>query len=64
MINDKTGYIRLNRFSRNSSGEMRQALRSLDNQGVERIILDLRGNPGGLMDAAVQILDMLVEKRS
>jgi carboxyl-terminal processing protease len=62
MINDKTGYIRLNRFSRNSSGEMRQALRSLDNQGVERIILDLRGNPGGLMDAAVQILDMLVEK--
>ena len=62
MINDKTGYIRLNRFSRNSSGEMRQALRSLDNQGVERIILDLRGNPGGLMDAAVQILDMLVKK--
>ena len=62
MINDDTGYIRLNRFSRNSSVEMRQVLRSLENQETEKIILDLRGNPGGLMDAAVQILDMLVEE--
>ncbi|HHZ99577.1 MAG TPA: S41 family peptidase [Candidatus Marinimicrobia bacterium] len=62
MINDDTGYIRLNRFSRNSSVEMRQVLRSLENQEAEKIILDLRGNPGGLMDAAVQILDMLVEE--
>ena len=40
MINDDTGYIRLNRFSRNSSVEMRQVLRSLENQEAEKIILD------------------------
>lgn len=62
LIDDKTGYVRLTRFSRNSSSEMRQALRSLVNQDVERIVLDLRGNPGGLMDAAVNILDMVVDE--
>ena len=62
MINNKTGYVRLGRFSRNSSGEMRKALRSLANQEAESIILDLRGNPGGLMDAAVKIVDMFVEQ--
>ncbi len=62
MINNNTGYVRLGRFSRNSSGEMRKALRSLANQEAENIILDLRGNPGGLMDAAVKIVDMFVEK--
>ncbi|MBF89219.1 MAG: hypothetical protein CMG75_06050 [Candidatus Marinimicrobia bacterium] len=61
MIDRITGYLRLNRFSRNSSAEMREALMSLDNQGAERIILDLRGNPGGLMDAAVSIVDMFVK---
>lgn len=62
MINNSTGYVRLGRFSRNSSGEMRQALRSLANQEADNIILDLRGNPGGLMDAAVKIVDMFVER--
>ena len=61
MVNRNTGYIRLNRFSRNSSSEIRQVLMSLEDQGSERIILDLRGNPGGLMDAAVSIVDMFIE---
>ena len=61
MVNRNTGYIRLNRFSRNSSSEIRQVLMSLEDQGAERIILDLRGNPGGLMDAAVSIVDMFIE---
>ena len=34
---------------------------SLEDQGSERIILDLRGNPGGLMDAAVSIVDMFIQ---
>ena len=61
MVNRNTGYIRLNRFSRNSSSEIRQVLMSLEDQGSERIILDLRGNPGGLMDAAVSIVDMFIQ---
>ena len=61
MVNRNTGYIRLNRFSRNSSSEIRQVLMSLEDQGAERIILDLRGNPGGLMDAAVSIVDMFIQ---
>lgn len=62
MINEVSGYVRLNRFSRNSSTEMREALRSLINQDARTIILDLRGNPGGLMDAAINIVDMFVKK--
>ena len=61
MVDRNTGYIRLNRFSRNSSSEIRAVLMSLEDQGAERIILDLRGNPGGLMDAAVSIVDMFIE---
>ena len=61
MVDRNTGYIRLNRFSRNSSSEIREVLMSLEDQGAERIILDLRGNPGGLMDAAVSIVDMFIE---
>ena len=61
MVNRNTGYIRLNRFSRNSSSEIRQELMSLEDQGSERIILDIRGNPGGLMDAAVSIVDMFIQ---
>jgi carboxyl-terminal processing protease len=56
------GYIRHTIFSERSAAEMRTALQDLIHQGADRIIWDLRGNPGGLVDAAVQMADMWIDE--
>ena len=61
-IDDKTGYIVLSQFSRKASQETKEALEKLKSQGAERIILDLRGNPGGLVTEAVNICNFFVPK--
>ncbi len=61
-IDDKTGYIVLAQFNRKASFETKEALEKLKNDGVERIILDLRGNPGGLLNEAVNICNLFVAK--
>ncbi|HSI84569.1 MAG: S41 family peptidase [Candidatus Methylacidiphilales bacterium] len=53
--NDKIGYLRLEQFGENSPVEMERALARLESQGMEGLVLDLRNNPGGLLDAAVEI---------
>jgi len=58
----KTGYIYLSGFTDNASGEVRDALVGLKKQGAERIVLDLRGNGGGLLDEAVKIVSLFVPK--
>ncbi len=60
MLDENTGYIRLARFSKNSVTEMRQVLQDLNGAGA--IILDLRDNPGGLLQSAVGVLDLFIEK--
>jgi carboxyl-terminal processing protease len=55
------GYIRHTIFSERSADEMRTALAELKEAGADRYILDLRGNPGGLVDAAVQIADLWLD---
>ncbi|WP_370477366.1 S41 family peptidase [Tamlana flava] len=62
MVNDKTGYIVLSRFSRKAHDETNYALRDLKAQGAQRIILDLRGNPGGLVNEAIDIVNLFVPK--
>lgn len=62
MVNDKTGYIVLSQFNNKASKETAYALRDLKAQGAERIILDLRGNPGGLLNEAVDIVNLFVPK--
>jgi len=62
MLDDQTGYIRLTRFSRNSDKEMKKALQKLLEQNMTGLVLDLRDNPGGLLNAAVNILDLFIDK--
>jgi carboxyl-terminal processing protease len=62
MVNDKTGYIVLRKFNEKASSETIKALNSLKNLGAENIILDLRGNPGGLLSEAVNIVNIFVPK--
>ena len=57
-----TGYIKINSFTLNGSEDVRKALVSLKEQGAKRIILDLRGNGGGLMDEATDIVSLFVPK--
>jgi len=57
----KVGYIRLTHFSRNSADELETALNDLKQQGMQALVLDLRYNPGGLLQAAAAISDMFVD---
>ncbi|MEA5509588.1 S41 family peptidase [Crocosphaera sp. UHCC 0190] len=49
------GYIRLNQFSANAAQEMTEAINNLEEQGAQAYILDLRNNPGGLLQAGIEI---------
>ena len=62
MVDDKTGYIVLSKFNNKAASETNYALRDLKAQGAERIILDLRGNPGGLLNEAIKIVNLFVDK--
>lgn len=62
MVDDKTGYIVLSRFNRKASGQTKSAMQDLKGQGAERLILDLRGNPGGLLSEAVNVTNLFVPK--
>ncbi|MCH5241866.1 MAG: S41 family peptidase [Muribaculaceae bacterium] len=61
MVDDKTGYIRMNRFAAETADEVRQALKNLKKQGMDRLILDLTDNGGGFLNAAVEILGEFLE---
>ena len=61
-IDDKTGYIVLSHFNKKASLETKEALEQLKKEGVERIILDVRDNPGGLLNEAVNICNLFVPK--
>lgn len=54
------GYIRLTAFQRNSASELDQALQTLRRQGMRSLVWDVRGNPGGLLDEAVSVVDRFI----
>ncbi|HKQ59259.1 MAG TPA: S41 family peptidase [Candidatus Eisenbacteria bacterium] len=60
MIRPGVGYVRINRFAQTTGAELEKALGSLRQQGMKSLMLDLRGNFGGLLSQAVEVLDELV----
>lgn len=62
LVDSKTGYINLSGFTGKSSQEVRAALLDLKKMGAEKLIIDLRGNGGGLLDEAVAICNLFVPK--
>lgn len=64
MVNDTTGYIYLNGFTDKAASDVREALITLKNKGARAMVLDLRGNSGGLLDQAVEIVNFFVPKGS
>jgi carboxyl-terminal processing protease len=62
MVNENTGYIVLRKFNAKTSSETKSALQDLKNQGAKKLILDLRGNPGGLLREAVNVTNIFVPK--
>lgn len=57
MINKESGYIRINKFSRTTYEEFIEALEPLEKQGMKKLVLDIRGNGGGIVDEAVNMAD-------
>ncbi|MBQ4913368.1 S41 family peptidase [Maribacter sp. MMG018] len=62
MVDDKTGYIVLSKFNAKASSQTKDALLDLKGKGAERIILDLRDNPGGLLSEAINVTNLFVPK--
>jgi carboxyl-terminal processing protease len=60
MLDSKTGYIRFTNFTQNCIDDVKAALIALKNNDAQQIILDLRGNPGGLLTEAVEIVNLFV----
>ncbi len=62
MLDDKTGYIKINRFAATTHDEFMQAMDELKQEGMDRLVLDLRGNPGGYLGQAVAIAEEFFPK--
>ncbi|HXK95025.1 MAG TPA: S41 family peptidase, partial [bacterium] len=62
MLDKRIGYIRLRDFTRDAADELENAIRDLEKQGMQGLILDLRDNVGGLLDVAVRICDLFIKK--
>jgi len=62
MINDKTGYIKINNFAMTTYEEFLKSIRELKSVGMQKLILDLRENSGGVMEAATRIADEFLKE--
>ena len=63
MATSTIGYIKINQFSATTHSEFVEALQKLNGQGMQSLILDLRGNPGGYLNAAIDIADELLPEK-
>lgn len=62
MMDDHTGYVKINQFGSTTGKEFEAALEKLKGQGMKKLVLDLRGNAGGFLDAAISVCDELLAK--
>lgn len=62
MIDREIGYIKISRFSQTTYDEFKQALDKLKTEGMQKLVLDLQGNPGGYMDQAIAVADEFLPK--
>lgn len=63
MVDKETGYIKLSDFTTNAATEVSQAVKSLKKDGAQKIILDVRDNPGGILKEAVNVVNIFIPKR-
>lgn len=61
-LDDQTGYIKLSDFTTNAASDVRNALVDLKSQGITRLVLDVRDNPGGILKEAVDIVNLFIPK--
>ncbi len=61
IYDDHIGYISVSRFADNTSKELEQALKELKNEGMNKLVLDLRGNPGGYLNQAVKVVNLFLD---
>jgi carboxyl-terminal processing protease len=64
LIEDKIGYIKLIEFQENTGKDLGDALKKLESEGMDSLILDLRNNPGGLLDTSVDVAEYFLPKDS
>jgi carboxyl-terminal processing protease len=64
MTDDRTGYVRLQDFAENTDRDLGLALRDLTGKGMKRLVLDLRGNPGGPLDQAIRVTNRFLPRGS
>lgn len=62
MVDSQTGYVRLQDFAENTNDEFGRALKDLSAKGMRRLVLDLRGNPGGPLDQAIKVSNRFLPK--
>lgn len=62
IVESGIGYIRISDFTTNTSREVKQAMETLKGQGAEALVIDLRGNPGGLLSEAINVSNLFIEK--
>lgn len=60
MLSHDTGYIKIERFAATTASELEEALRELESRGMKKLILDLRGNSGGYLNAAIDVADKFI----
>lgn len=64
IVRDGVGYILLTRFSKNAAAEVAQAIQQMNSRNCKSLILDLRSNPGGILEAAVEISELFLPKNT
>lgn len=62
MIRPRVGYLKLDSFAETTGAELRDALRKLDYKNLDGLVFDLRGNPGGLLQEAIEVCETFLQK--